>query len=147
MRGLVVATYMTRMPFTVGRAESLSVAHREMRAHGIRHLPVVDGDALVGMVSLRDLHLIETLRDVDPEAVKVEEAMTAEPYTVRPDSPLGEVVEEMIGRRFGSAVVVDEGKVVGVFTTRDALRALLAVLRERPRRAPAKGPRAPPTKR
>lgn len=120
---------MTSCPLTIGRAESLAAAHRIMRAHRIRHLPVMDQETLVGIVSLRDLHLIETLADVDPEMVLVEDAMIEEPYRVSPDTPLEEVARQMAEHRSSSAIVVDEtGGVVGMFTTVDALAALAAVL-------------------
>ncbi len=50
-----VGEIMTRDPVTVQAAESLSHALEEMRGRKFRHLPVVDGDKLVGMISVRDL--------------------------------------------------------------------------------------------
>src|SRR5690242_1905417 len=55
-----VDRYMTPSPHTIGQDEPLSAAHELMRAHSIRHLPVLEGRALVGLVSLGDLHLLET---------------------------------------------------------------------------------------
>jgi acetoin utilization protein AcuB len=81
------------------------------------------------MVTVRDLHLVETLRDVDPQQVRVEEAMTPYPYVVAPDALLRDVCLEMADRKLGSAVVVSGHKVVGVLTTVDALRALADALR------------------
>jgi acetoin utilization protein AcuB len=63
----------------------------------------------------------------------VEEAMTAQPFTVPPDAALEDVARAMAEQKYGSAVVVDKGAVVGLFTTTDALRALSSMLR-RPRR-------------
>jgi acetoin utilization protein AcuB len=83
------------------------------------------------MISDRDLALIETLRDVDATKVTVEEAMTQAPYTVSPDASLDEVVATMAEHRYGSAIVMDNGKVVGVFTTVDALMALSELLQTR----------------
>lgn len=125
---LTIADRMTRTPYVVGDEQTLATAHEVMRAHGIRHLPVLHGGKLVGVVSVRDLHLIETLRDVDPEEVKVEDAMTQDVYAVEPKTPLKEVVKDMAERKLGSAVVVERGKVVGVFTTVDALETLAEVL-------------------
>src|SRR5262245_29890409 len=119
---------MTTCPHTIGRDQNLAQAHKMMRANDIRHLPVLDGGALVGVLSDRDLHLIETLRDVDVEQVIVEEAMTPNVYTISPDTLLDEVVREMARHKYGSAVVMDHGKVVGVFTTVDALGALAELL-------------------
>ena len=85
----------------------------------------------MGVLSDRDLHLIESLRDVDPEKVTVEEAMSEVVYTVAPRAPLDEVVREMAQHKHGCAVVADNGKVVGVFTTVDALRAFADLLETR----------------
>ena len=124
-----IEKYMTRSPHTIGRDKTLHEAHLLMRRHGIRHLPVLDGGRLVGILSLGDLHLIETLSDVHPLEVKVGEAMTADPYEVPPEAPLDAVAEAMATRRIGSAVVVDRGRVVGVFTAIDALHVLAGLLR------------------
>ncbi len=119
-----IRDYMTDSPHTIGSEQPLTKAHELMRDHNIRHLPVLHGGQLAGMVTLRDLHLVETLKDVDPSMVKVEEAMTTEPYVVAPSALLKDVALEMAERKLGSAIVVDGKKVVGVFTTVDALRAL-----------------------
>ncbi|MBK7582238.1 MAG: CBS domain-containing protein [Myxococcales bacterium] len=115
---------MTESPHTIGSEQPLTRAHELMREHDIRHLPVLHGGKLAGMVTLRDLHLLETLKDVDPSEVRVEEAMTVDAYVVAPDQSIGAVAREMATRKLGSAIVADGSKVVGVFTTVDALRAL-----------------------
>ena len=113
---------MTSSPLSVGSTDSLAKAHELMRQFRIRHLPVLDGGHLVGIVSERDLHLVETLQDVDPEQVCIEEAMTCDVLTVQPEAQLDDVVRSMLHRRCGSAIVVCDKKVVGVFTTSDALQ-------------------------
>lgn len=123
--------YMTTSPLTIGRDQTLAHAHALMREHKIRHLPVLEGGKLIGLISDRDLHMIETLRDVDPEKVVVEEAMVPEVYTVSPAAPLDEVVREMAAHKYGSAVVIDHNKVVGVFTTIDAMQAFADLLETR----------------
>lgn len=127
----LISRYMTTGPYSVGQDQKLSQAHKLMRAHEIRHLPVLHGGKLVGILSDRDLHLMESLKDVDPERVLVEEAMSTTVYTVAPHAPIDEVVREMSHHKYGSAVVVDNGKVVGVFTTVDALRAFADLLETR----------------
>ena len=127
---------MSPTPITIGRAQTLAKAHAVMRAQKVRHLPVLDGGKLVGLVSQGDLHLIETLRDVDPSTVTIDEAMSQPPYAVSPETPLAKVAAAMVRRRVGSAVVVDRGRVVGMFTTIDALRALLGSARRAPKPAP-----------
>jgi acetoin utilization protein AcuB len=126
-----VRRFMTVAPVVVAAGASLSEAHGLMRERRIRHLPVLEGGQLVGLVSLRDVYLLQTLRGVDPAVARVEEAMSPEPFRVAPDAPLHEVAREMAHRRIGSAVVVEHGEVVGLFTTVDALEALAVLSRGR----------------
>ena len=126
-----IQKYMTAMPLTVRPDLPLSVADKLMHDHGIRHLPVLNGGQLVGLVSQRDVRLIETLKDVDPKVVTVEEAMSQDIYEIKPDTSLEEVAANMAEHKYGSAVVVDHGKVVGIFTTVDAMKALVDVLHGR----------------
>lgn len=125
---LTIRDYMTESPHTIGSEQTLAMAHALMREHSIRHLPVLHGGQLAGMVTVRDLHLVETLKDVEPDAVRVEEAMTPDPYVVAPSALLRDVAGEMAERKLGSAIVVEGKKVVGVFTTVDALRALVEAI-------------------
>jgi acetoin utilization protein AcuB len=130
MSPLTIRAVMTESPVTIAADQPIADAHRMMREHAIRHLPVLAGRKLVGLVSMRDLHFIETLKDIDPGSVAVSEAMTPEPYAISPRAHLDAVAREMMQRKIGSAVVVDRGKVVGVFTTVDALRVLAGMLEE-----------------
>jgi acetoin utilization protein AcuB len=127
----VVREFMTPSPHTIARNRSLSAASRAMRENQIRHLPVLDGGRIVGVVSERDILLVEALPGVNPTDVRVEEAMVQDVFTVAPDTPLGEAIEQMIDRKLGSAIVCEGERVLGVFTTIDALKALHRLL-ERP---------------
>jgi acetoin utilization protein AcuB len=126
-----IRTFMTKGPQTIGHEQTLATAHEMMREHKVRHLPVLEAGKLVGILSQRDLHLIETLREVDPETTTVDEAMTADVYVTSPSTPLEEVAAAMAENKYGSAIIVDGKNVVGVFTTVDALHALTTVLRAR----------------
>jgi acetoin utilization protein AcuB len=126
-----ISKYMSTSPITVGQEQTLAHAHKILREHRIRHLPVLKGGHLIGIITDRDLNLVETLKDVDPEKVTVEDAMTPDPYTVSPEAALDEVVAEMAEKKFGSAVVIDNNKVVGVFTTVDAMSAFAELLHSR----------------
>jgi acetoin utilization protein AcuB len=119
---------MTASPRTISPGSSLAQAHRAMRGAGIRHLPVVEKNVVVGVLSARDLLLLESLPKVDQNEARVYEAMVRDVFSVAPDTPLGEVVETMIARKLGSAIVVDGPNVVGVLTTIDALHALHELL-------------------
>jgi acetoin utilization protein AcuB len=119
-----IREYMTPSPQTISRNRSLSAAGRLMREHHLRHLPVLDGGRIVGVISERDLFLIESLPGVNPTDVRVEEAMIQDVFTVTPNTPVAEAIETMIGRKVGSVVVCEGNRVIGVFTTIDALCAL-----------------------
>ena len=126
-----IKKYMTTDIQTIGDDQPMSVAHRMMRAEHIRHLPVLHQGKVVGIVTDRDLRLVETLRDVDPTKVAVSEAMTQDLYVVSPDAALDEVVSTMAAQKYGSAVVTDHGHVVGIFTTVDACKAFADLLATR----------------
>jgi acetoin utilization protein AcuB len=126
-----IRTFMTRGAYTIGQKQTLATAHQMMREHKVRHLPVLEAGKLVGIISQRDLHLIETLREVDPETTTVDEAMTVDVYVTGPNTPLDEVAAAMAENKYGSAIIVEGKNVVGVFTTVDALNALATVLRAR----------------
>jgi acetoin utilization protein AcuB len=131
MSELTVDRFMTHCPHTIGHDQPLSTAHEMMRRYGIRHLPVLEGGKLVGILSQRDLHFIETLSDVDPEHVPVSDAMSSETYAVGPRSSLRRVAAEMADHRYGSAVIIDKERVIGILTTVDGMRALSMQLGER----------------
>jgi acetoin utilization protein AcuB len=123
--------YMTTTPHAIGKDQTLELAHRMMRDNQIRHLPVLHGGKLVGLLTQRDLALIETLRDVDPAKVTVDDAMSTNVFSVDPATPLDEVVSTMAERKYGCCVAMQNAKVVGIFTTVDACRALGELLHGR----------------
>jgi acetoin utilization protein AcuB len=126
-----IKKYMTTDVQTIGDDQPMAAAHRLMREQHIRHLPVLHQGRVVGIVTDRDLHLVETLRDVDPTKIAVSEAMTPDPYVVTPEAALDEVVSTMAAKKYGSAVVSDHGHVVGIFTTVDACSAFADLLTTR----------------
>lgn len=136
MTELSIDRYMTRSVHTIGHDQPLSAAHRIMHEHAIRHLPVLDAGKLVGILSLRDLHFIETLKDIDQDRVQVSEAMSQDVFAVGPRSSVRKTASEMAEHKYGSAVVVERGHVVGIFTTVDALQALSSLL-DQQRSAPS----------
>lgn len=128
-RKLTIGEVMTPLPVTLGMKASLLTAHRAMNEKRVRHVPVVEQGKLVGVLTQRDLYFLETIRGVDIEKDNVEDAMTADAYAVAPDAPLASVVSTMARKRYGCAVVMDDGKVAGIFTTTDALRMLAGLAR------------------
>jgi acetoin utilization protein AcuB len=119
-----VEKYMTPSPYSIGNDQTLATAHKIMRQHKIRHLPVLRGGKLIGLVTQRDLALIESLQDVDSEQVMVEDAMSTDVYTVDPKASLENVAATMAQHKYGCCVIMEHTNVTGIFTTIDACRAL-----------------------
>lgn len=103
-------------------------AQQLMRSANMRDLVVMEGERLAGVLSQLDLYLIQSLSGADPESAVVEEAMAPHPYVVGPEAPVQEVARTMWKERCGSAVIVDQEKVIGIFTIFDALHALSQVV-------------------
>lgn len=118
-----IQKFMTPMPHMIGRDIPLKTALSTMREHRIRHLPVLDGGKLVGVLTDRDVKLASGFGDAS--TLKVEDIMTADPFTVNPEATLDYVTVAMAEHKYGCTIVQQEnGKVVGIFTAIDALRVL-----------------------
>ncbi len=126
-----ISKFMTTLPHTVGIEQSLAKAGKMMAEYRVRHLPVLQGGKLIGILSDRDVRLVESFRDVDPEKVTVAEAFTPEPYIVSPNASLSEVCSEMSRRKYGCVLVSDNDHLVGIFTWIDALNAFEELLSTR----------------
>jgi len=118
-------------PITIERTASLADAHRVMRQYQIRHLPVVEQGNLVGVVTQRDLHLLESVGEPHAETSKVDEAMIEHPFIVTSDTALDEVLDIMADHKYGSVIVMGHAGVEGIFTATDACRVLADLLRDR----------------
>jgi len=125
-----VREFMTTCPETIEVDARVSDARTRMAELKIRHLPVVRAGRLVGIVTDRDVNLTESLLVDEPPRAKpptVEDAMTEVVFTCGPDAHLHAVAAAMASDKHGSAVVVDPEhpqRILGVFTTTDALLAL-----------------------
>lgn len=127
-----VQEHMSCEPLTINGTVSLAEAAQLMRGRNIRHLPVMDDGKVVGVVSERDLHVAKSLRSLNHEKATVALVMSTPALVVPPDTRLSDVAARMIDRKVGSAVVVHEGSVVGIFTSHDALHAIHAILASQP---------------
>jgi acetoin utilization protein AcuB len=126
-----ISHFMSTNPHSIGTDQSLKVAADLMERHHIRHLPVLERGNLVGIVSDRDIKFACSFRGVDPATAKVSEISREEVYIASPQDPIDQVVSTMAGKRYGSAVVMDNKKLVGIFTVVDALKALDELLHTR----------------
>jgi len=127
-RALTVTECMTPSPHCIGLDQTLDLAAERMAELGVRHLPVLEGGQLVGMLSERDIALIRSVVPDQLGRMTVEEGMSGVPYCVEPSTPLRDVARHMALRKLGSAVVAEHGRVLGVFTTTDALQVLASLL-------------------
>ncbi|MDF2696915.1 MAG: hypothetical protein K0S65_5298 [Labilithrix sp.] len=144
---LVVGAYTPRGPYSVGPNEPLANARHLMEKYEIEELPVRTEGKLVGLVSERDLRLVWALMHPPPTTLTVEDAMKTDPYAVTPDTALDQVIRVMTDRRLDAAVVVEGGRVVGVFTAVDAMHALADLLEGKLDRVDARARTMPPTRR
>lgn len=114
---------MTTTPAAIDADALLQEAQAMMERRDIRHLPVTNGGSLVGVVTDRDLkRSLDPVCEIPPVA-KVRSLMVTDPYVVAPDEPLDAILLTMAERRIGCTLVADDGKLVGIFTTTDAMRA------------------------
>jgi acetoin utilization protein AcuB len=137
---LEVAELMTRAPLTARLHDTIGAAWKVMRARKIRHLPVLDRDGrLVGIVTDRDLRQVILDPEIQaqlgntPRAVNVltvEEVMTWGVITVRPDSDLREAARVMHHHKVGALPVVQHGRVIGILTETDLVKAFVDALEE-----------------
>lgn len=119
----IVADIMTRDLVTLNEEDNLGRLEYGMTQQRIRHLPVVDGRRLVGLITHRDL-LRAAAGKVGAEAF-VARVMTRDPTTVRPETSLGDAARILAESKFGCLPVVDrDGNLVGIVTEHDFVKLL-----------------------
>ncbi|MCZ8143961.1 CBS domain-containing protein [Flavobacterium sp.] len=131
-----VATIMTKNVIKLNSTDDLTKAEALFKKHHIRHIPVVQGNTIVGMLSLTDLLRISFADAVDEEAMEVdttvynmfsiEQVMARHLVTVSPDTTIREVAEILASREFHALPVVLDELLVGIVTTTDLIKYLLA---------------------
>lgn len=124
---LCVKDFMTSCPHAIEPHETLALAQKKMRSLMVRHLPVRAAGRPVGILSEQDISTLDTVK-IDLNKVQIAKLMTAEPYCVKPATPLHIVAAHMVETKISSALVVDDqDMLVGIFTMSDGLKALAAV--------------------
>jgi acetoin utilization protein AcuB len=122
---------MTDYPCTASDTTTVMEAVELMKRAHIRHLPVLKGGQVIGVVSDRDLKQAEILSDA--MTLVVSDVMTADPYCVQVGTLLSEVAREMAKNKYGCTVVLNRmNRVVGIFTTTDGMRILSQLLDSKP---------------
>lgn len=126
-----IQKYMTYEPVSIDGAFSIAEAQNLMKEKNIRHLPVMNGNKVIGIVSDRDILQATSLIDINPHKIAIEDICQRHVYSTTPETPLDHVVDEMAKNHYGCAVIMQNGKLVGIFTTVDVCTALAEVLRQR----------------
>lgn len=135
-RQLTVADAMTKDPVTLGPEDSLMKAVEVMRKRGIRRLPVVVADTLVGLLAEGDLKRAQpsALSDSEEEFVRVMDEtpisriMIQNPMTTTEDALLLDAAQTLHTTKFGALPVLRDGKLVGILTDSDLVGGLVGLL-------------------
>jgi len=125
-----VIAFMTPFPHSIDVDAPLEDAHKLMREHRFRHLPVMSGAEIVGVLTDRDIKLVlgPDFGTPDERELRVRDAYVERPCVVPASTPVAKVARVMAQNRIGSAIVTKHGKLVGIFTVTDACRALAEII-------------------
>ena len=120
---------------TLDLSQTLYDAERLFKKHNIRHLPVVDGKKLIGVLSYSDLLKIsyadlteneENVSAVVYDMYTIQQVMAKVPISVEPEISIKEVAEVLAGQSFHSIPITDGGELVGIVTKTDLLNYFLS---------------------
>jgi CBS domain-containing protein len=136
MKKLVpVSTIMTKNVIKLNLTDDLTKAEMLFKKHHIRHIPVVNSNKIIGMLSYTDLLRISFVDAVDDEdevvdvtvynMFTVEQVMAKKLVTVSPETTIKEVAEILSSREFHALPVVEGDLLVGIVTTTDIIKYLL----------------------
>ncbi len=120
-----IVNVMTQDPITIGQHDTLSNAKRLMDEGRFRRLPVMDNGQLVGIVTERDLREYTGYL----ESTRVTAAMRTPLITITPQNKVEDAALLMLKHKIGGLPIVAEGKLVGIVTTSDLLKAFLNVVK------------------
>ena len=130
-----VSEILTSEVITLNHIDSLDTAERLFKSKNIRHIPVVSGDAIIGMLSYTDLLRIsfadgayeeeENVETIVYNMFTIEQVMAKNLVSVSSKTTIKEAAEILAKKEFHALPVVDEGKLVGILTTTDLINYLL----------------------
>lgn len=135
-----VSEFMTRKVLTAAPDDGIREVFFRMREHGIRHVPVLDGAQLVGMISDRDLRRpdwVDEAPDLSYEYhlednMSVGDLMSRNPISVHTYDDLATACQQIVKHGFGALPVLDKGNhLVGVISKADLVRAFARLLETR----------------
>lgn len=128
-----VSKIMSTDILSVNLTQSLREVDTVIRDEHIRHVPVVSGDQVIGMLSKTDLQKISFVNTVDGDglttamydSLSIEQVMTKDVTTVKQDDTILDVATILSKNEFHALPVTDAGKLVGIVTTTDLVKFLI----------------------
>lgn len=130
-----VASIMTKDLIKLKLTDDLTMAEALFKKHKIRHIPIVEGDAILGILSYTDLLRISYVDVVDEDAqdvpvtvynvFSIKQVMTKRLVTISPETTVKEAAEIIAQNEFHSLPVCENGILVGIVTTTDLLKFLI----------------------
>jgi acetoin utilization protein AcuB len=131
MSSPTIESVMTTYPYVIELDSLAMTARTMMQQLKVRHLPVRDGDKVMGVVTEQILQMAEACgKDLSGSGLKVRELCTKNVLLVAPEEPLESVLRRMADRHVEVALVLRQGHLAGIFTTTDACRRYADGLRE-----------------
>ena len=129
-RNTHIVGVMTPFPHSISHDATPRAAAEQMQQESFHHLPVMKEGILIGILEERDLILGERLQQSFPELgpLRVEDLCSRNPLIVEDKALLGDVCALIDGHSSDAALVVRDGKLVGIFTSHDAVRLLHEVI-------------------
>ena len=137
-KGTPITEIMTSNVITLNCNDSLDTAEQLFKNHNIRHIPVVDEDIIIGMLSYTDLLRIsfadavyddeETIDTIVYNMFTIKQVMAKKLVSVSSNTTIKEVAEILSKKEFHAIPVVDNNKLVGIVTTTDLINYLLKQL-------------------
>ncbi len=126
-----VEEFTTPNPITASEEDPIDKLSSLMKDNGIRHLPILKDNKVIGIISDRDLRVVSNLNAKQKMKVHAADIMVKDPFTVSSDMTLADVAFEMSKNKIGSVIVNDENdQFLGIFTVTDALNALIEIVRD-----------------
>jgi len=125
-----VIAFMTPFPHSIDVDAPLEDARKLMHGRRFRHLPVISGGEIVGVLTDRDIKLVlgPDFGSPDERELTVRDTYVERACIVPASTPVAKVARVMAQNRIGSAIVTKHGKLVGIFTVTDACRALAEII-------------------
>jgi len=133
---MYVSDWMTKKVFTIETNDYLSTALSVMKEKGVKHLPVVKGNKLKGLVSDRDIKEYSPSKATSLDIyelhyllanTKIKEIMRTKVVTTTPDTPVEEAAMLMLDENIGCLPVQDNGYLVGIISDKDIFHALVDI--------------------